>query len=502
MAAADDHAQGVQRQPMKRKLDNARSIVEGILKEIKVRSAAVSPSAGRADEFTARLRKIEGGVADEFRAGIPPKFINKIRDKLGDEIIEALDPSGKFGAVFKNRERLKQVYTRIAALIEKYNFALKTVQEHFTEVAQLEHVQEEMFQSQVAHVQEVELFEHNMLRSRKQVEILLMPFEKAMKEIIDFLDAKQVEVYLFDDDRFLTKELKTDGTTFIYSRQQDEAQDLPQAVDSPTMQEVQETICEIPLVAEGSQIGHYRIRRAITEDFDRERWMKDVNYITPVAARIIQINQNDLQAKKVYTDDLTQLYNKRKLNEQMGRLFKQFKTGRKKLFVAMIDIDKFKTLNDTYGHPVGDEVLKQTALLIRDGVPYAYRYGGEEFCAVFYGYEKAAVLEAVEALRRRIETTPFHIAGLEHRITISAGIAEFEVSMNAVMDAIDRADKALYVSKEDGRNRCTYYDDIKDRYLTDNSRLRQRNLVLEEELAILRQQLAGKRAPKSRSAAG
>jgi len=70
--------------------------------------------------------------------------------------------------------------------------------------------------------------------------------------------------------------------------------------------------------------------------------------------------------------------------------------------------------------------------------------------------------------------------------------------MNAVMDAIDRADQALYVSKEDGRNRCTYFDDVKGRLATDNSRLRQKYALLEEENARLRQQMAEKKPAKSR----
>ena len=347
---------------------------------------------------------------------------------------------------------------------------------------------------------------------KSSLDILLVPFEEAMSRIIGFLDAKNIEVYLFDDDRFLTNELKTDGKIFTYNKQHEEIHELPHAVDAPTFQEVQETIYETPLVVEGRQIGHYVIRCTRADDFNRDRWIEDVDFITPVAARIIETNQNRLHALKVYTDDLTQLYNKRKLNEQMGRLFKQFKTGKKKLFVSMIDIDKFKVLNDTYGHPVGDEVLKQVSLLIRDGVPYAYRYGGEEFCTVFYGLEKEAVLEAMENLRKLIESTPFMIAGLEHHITISAGIAEFETTMNAVMDAIDRADQALYVSKEDGRNRCTYYDDVKGRLSTDHSRLRQKyalleeedarlrhkNALLEEEAARLRQEVAAKKTAKSR----
>lgn len=486
-------------QTMNRKKDNARAIVEGILKEIEERSAAGKPDPAIASGFQAHLRKIEDMVSLDCSRSIPQKYFPRIRDMLGEEIIEVLDP-GKLGSlVFKNRDRIQQVYKKLSIFLELYRHALKEAQDSLYEVFRLRRVQQEMVESQIAHVQEVELYEQRTLRSQLLVDMLLEPFEDAIRRIIGFLGAKQIDVYLFDDDRFLTNELKTDGKVFTYNKQQEDTPDLPEAVNSPTFQEVQETIYEIPLMVEGRQIGHYRIRRQIMDDFDRDRWIQDVGFITPVAARIIETNHNMLRAQMVYTDDLTQLYNKRKLNEQMGRLFKQFKTGQKKLFVAMIDIDKFKILNDIHGHPVGDEVLKQTALLIRDGVPYAYRYGGEEFCAVFYGHEKQDVIDAMESLRKRIETTPFTISDLEHHITISAGIAEFETSMNAVMDAIDRADQALYVSKEDGRNRCTYYDDVKGRLATENSRLRQKYALLEEEVARLREETAaGKKAGRSR----
>ncbi len=459
---------------MNRKNDTARSIVEGILKEIEQRSASMKPDPAIVSDFQAHLRKFEDKVSLDCTRSIPQKYFARIREMLGDEIIEVIDP-GKLGSlVFKNRDRIQQVYKKLAVFSELYRHALKEAEDALGAVYRLQHVQQELVESQIAHVQEVEIYEQRMLRSQMLVDIMLEPFEDGIRRIIGFLGAKQFDVYLFDDDRFLTNELKTDGKVFTYNKQQEDAPDLPEAVSSPTFQEVQETIYEIPLMVEGRQIGHYRICRQIKDDFDRERWIQDVAFITPVAARIIEANHNRLHALKVYTDDLTQLYNKRKLNEQMGRLFKQFKTGQKKLFVAMIDIDKFKIFNDTHGHPVGDEVLKQTALLIRDGVPYAYRYGGEEFCAVFYGHEKQDVIDAMENLRKRIETTPFTISDLEHHITISAGIAEFETSMNAVMDAIDLADQALYVSKEDGRNRCTYYDDVKGRLAMENSRLRQK----------------------------
>ncbi len=482
---------------MKNTLDNARAIVQEILEDIEKRSNVARLDPAALDDFRAQLSQVEDAVSLECLRGIPRKYITMIREKLGAEIIEALEP-GKLGAVFGNRDRVHQAHKKIAVLLEKYQHALKTAQDSLCEADRLLFVQREMAESQIANLQELELFEQSMRHIQWLVDIQLDPFEKAMSRIINFLDARHIEVFLFDDDKFLTTNLNTDGKTFLYNKQQEESHDLPHAVDAPTFQEVQETIYETPLIVEGRQIGHCRILCTKTQDFDRDHWIKKVDFITPVLARIIEANQNRLFAAKVYTDDLTQLYNKRKLNEQMGRLFKQFKTGQKKLFVAMIDIDKFKTLNDTYGHPVGDKVLKKVAQLVREGVPYAYRYGGEEFCAVFYGYEKQTVLDVMENLRRNIEAASFAALGIEQSITVSSGIAEFEVTMNAVMDAIDRADKALYVSKEDGRNRCTYYDDIKDRYLTDANRLRQRNLMLEEELALLRQELSGIKVKKAR----
>lgn len=482
---------------MKKKLDNARAIVQEILEDIEERSKSAGFESAALNDFEARLRRVGDDVSLDCRRGIPRKYITMIREKMGAEISAALEPGG-LAAVFRNGKRIEQAYQKIAVCLEKYNHALATSRESLRETDRLRFVQREMAESQIGHLRELELLEQSIRHIQWLVDIQLEPFEKAMSRIINFLDARHIEVYLFDDDKFLTTNLNTDGKIFVYNKQREETSELPHAVDAPTFQEVQETIYETPLVVEGRQIGHCRILCTKTEDFDRDHWIKKVDFITPVAARIIEANQNRLLAAKVYTDDLTQLYNKRKLNEQMGRLFKQFKTGQKKLFVAMIDIDKFKTLNDTYGHPVGDKVLRKVARLIREGVPYAYRYGGEEFCAVFYGCEKQAVLDAMETLRKKIEAASFADEGLDQAITVSSGVAEFEVSMNAVMDAIDRADKALYVSKEDGRNRCTYYDDIKDRYLADANRLRQRNLMLEEELAQLRQELSGIKEKKTR----
>ncbi len=103
----------------------------------------------------------------------------------------------------------------------------------------------------------------------------------------------------------------------------------------------------------------------------------------------------------------------------------------------------------------------------------------------------------MERLRKRIEKTVYNIKGQEYRITVSAGISKFETYMNSVMDAFDRADQALYASKEDGRNRCTYYNDIKNRLSTDANKLRQELLKVKEENRSLKEQ-ANKKRPKNK----
>jgi diguanylate cyclase (GGDEF)-like protein len=462
-------------------MKKARSIVNDIVKEIEERVSSPQSDEALIKELQNKQKEIEEAVSQDFSGGVPRKHVSRIRQILGNEFIDILN-QGKIGPiVWKGKERLERIYQRLASLLALYLHYEKEAQAKTIEVERLKKIKDELIESQVSHIHEVEMLESQLNGHQMLMKIVLEPFEDAMKRITSFLKAKHIEVFLFDDDRFLAAELKTDGETFIYN-QQEEKPDIPEAVSEVKLQERKETTLDVPLVVEGKQIGHYRLELQASGDFDKVRWKKDVEWITPVLARVIESNRNYILARKVYIDDLTQMYNKRKLNEQMGKLFKQFKRGDKELHIVMLDIDKFKLLNDTYGHPVGDEILKQTAVILKEEMPYAYRYGGEEFAGVFYGYNREGTLEIMERLRKRIEDTVYPIKGQDYRITISAGIAKFETHMSSVMDAIDRADQALYVSKEDGRNRCTYFNDIKDRISSDAARLKQEILQLKEQM--------------------
>jgi diguanylate cyclase (GGDEF)-like protein len=463
-------------------MQQARTIVQEIVQEIEKRVYEQPVDETLQKLFPDKIREVQDRIALDFSRGVPNAYATKIRELLGSQCLEHLDQGKLSSFVRKGRERIEEIYRHLAYVVEMYRYYESEAANFAHKNNCLEKIKNELVEAQISHVDEVEQLDKQLKTKEMLIRLVLKPFEQALSEIMAFLQAKQLEVFLFDDDKFLAQELKTDGQTFTYNAGEEALPSLPEAVSELQLNEIKETNLNVPLNVEERHIGHFRITRQTAEYFDKEAWQTDVTIITPVLGRIIEAYRNSHETKKIYIDDLTQLYNKRKLNDQMGKLFKQFQRGDKKLFIAMLDIDRFKSLNDKYGHPVGDEILRQTAVVIKEQVSYAYRYGGEEFASIFYGPTREETIEAIEKLRIRIEQTPYAINGQEFHITISAGIAEFDTTMNSVMDAIDHADQALYASKEDGRNRTTYYDDVKDRLSEDATRLRQEMLQLKDRL--------------------
>jgi two-component system cell cycle response regulator len=157
------------------------------------------------------------------------------------------------------------------------------------------------------------------------------------------------------------------------------------------------------------------------------------------------------------TDPLTGLYNRRYMETHVGTLVEQAVTRGKPLSVLVLDIDYFKSINDTYGHDAGDDVLQDFAIRIRKsirGIDLACRYGGEEFVVVMPETDMAVATMVAERLRRRIAGEPFPIQKGARAIdvTISIGIAALGPDDDAPA-VIKRADQALYRAKRDGRNR-------------------------------------------------
>lgn len=128
--------------------------------------------------------------------------------------------------------------------------------------------------------------------------------------------------------------------------------------------------------------------------------------------------------------------------------------------VILFDLDHFKKVNDTYGHHVGDAVLKIFASRLRSSIKsidFAARYGGEEFAALVLAAEKEKVWEIGERVRLAVAGAPFFVEGKELAVTCSFGCAVFPLDGPTAEEAVKAADAALYRAKEAGRNRGFSY---------------------------------------------
>lgn len=168
-------------------------------------------------------------------------------------------------------------------------------------------------------------------------------------------------------------------------------------------------------------------------------------------------------------DELTGLPGRRALDEELKRLSGNYT-------IAMVDVDFFKKFNDTYGHHIGDEVLRMVASKLAEntGGGRAFRYGGEEFAMVFPGKSLDEAVPYLEVVRSTVEVTPFAVrsrprprkkpakpktragSGKKVTVTISIGAAERDGRMDAADKVIRAADKALYRAKQQGRNQVWY----------------------------------------------
>ena len=173
-----------------------------------------------------------------------------------------------------------------------------------------------------------------------------------------------------------------------------------------------------------------------------------------------QVRLVESHAAEARTDALTLVGNRRAFETDIARCLADFHRAGQAFALAMIDLDKFKRLNDTYGHQAGDEVLRGTGRVLRRVLPESEsiaRYGGEEFAVIFNRATRAEVQRALTRLRKTMEGSEFEFAGGKLQVTISIGAAEV-MDKDDLEAIVQRADAALYASKEAGRN-CGHWHD-------------------------------------------
>ena len=159
-------------------------------------------------------------------------------------------------------------------------------------------------------------------------------------------------------------------------------------------------------------------------------------------------------------DGLTGLYNRRYFDRHMCVQLDKAKEGDRNLGLMMLDIDFFKSVNDTHGHAAGDEVLKEFAARLQRnirGVDLACRYGGEEFVVMMPDTDLVHAKNIAERIRHAVASEPFDTGiTMPLNITVSVGISINELQDDTPEQMLKRADIALYRAKREGRNRIVY----------------------------------------------
>ncbi len=169
-------------------------------------------------------------------------------------------------------------------------------------------------------------------------------------------------------------------------------------------------------------------------------------------------------SKEVKTDFLTNIANKKALEDELKKQESAYKRYKTNYSVVFFDIDHFKNINDTYGHDAGDVILKSLGLLFRRyarDIDMIGRFGGEEFVAILPNTDKKGALRFAEKLREIIAKTKFMYKKTRIKVTVSAGVASRD-EVNSKEELLKKADERLYLAKQNGRNRVCADDKCKE----------------------------------------
>ncbi len=166
------------------------------------------------------------------------------------------------------------------------------------------------------------------------------------------------------------------------------------------------------------------------------------------------------------TDGLTGLLNHRTFMEKLAEEYRRLDRDARHFSILIMDIDKFKNVNDAYGHPVGDVALKSVAKVLQEtgrGSDFVARYGGEEFAIGMVDTNIRGAEQMAERVRKLVEkTVAARVGGNELMLTLSIGVSSFPEDTKNTAELVIMADNALYQAKRSGRNRVCLHRDVKD----------------------------------------
>ena len=217
----------------------------------------------------------------------------------------------------------------------------------------------------------------------------------------------------------------------------------------------------IPLLNQGKVWGLFYLRTEFTEKISRHQKHLARTVAEQIALALYNLKLREQLKNDSIRDVLTGLFNRRYLDESLKQAINKAKRNQQPLSVIMVDVDHFKRFNDTYGHDVGDIVLRELGKFLQQkvrGYDIACRYGGEEMTLIL-------INTPISVAKERAENICSGVRGLSLKnqdeilpsITISLGVACFPLHGNTAEEIVQRADQALYQAKTTGRNRVVLY---------------------------------------------
>lgn len=408
---------------------------------------ALSP---KTEEQPAPIKTIEKNEKIEpKKSKKQSKQTEKSNSKQG--IKKSTGVSGLFSMFSKNsepREEIGGLVSSVNDLLEK----LTTSEEYFEKAKQLKDELSEIteFNQLISAFQHVKLFIIDMVRhDRDEQKKFLAELNEKLEMLQGFLSSAEKLEEL--------KQLEEDTHN---EKIRENMQSIKENASSATSLNSLQLLIESKVNTMVEQMDHYRE----VQDQNKQKTEHELNQLyqrlkeTEIVTSALM---NDLNSKSssALTDALTQLPNRQAYEERLHSDYIRWQQFEHELSIIVCDIDKFKIINDTYGHQAGDKVIKKVGEVLRDHfrkIDFVGRYGGEEYVILLEKTPQDKAAELAERARAAIQECQFHFRDQPVQITMSFGVYSFQ-SGDAIETGFDLADKALYSAKEQGRNQVQNY---------------------------------------------